>query len=80
MGNRAKLSGVFTLVTLDPSLVGKPCFFIIEDNGEKAGDNPDRISELDWVDAEQVDCAEISDEMEMWPIDRGNIQVKPLTD
>ena len=76
-GNRVKLSGFFTLVSLDPPLVGKPCFFIIEDNGEKAGDNPDRISELDWVDAEQVDCAEKSDEMEMWPIDRGNIQVKP---
>jgi hypothetical protein len=76
-GNKAKLSGVITSTTDDPSFIGKWCFFMAVDNGEGSGAKTDQMSEvLPYLNG-SYDCAEIPENIELWEIDGGNIQVKP---
>ena len=76
-GNKAKLSGVITSTTDDPALVGKWCYFMVIDNGEGSGAEPDLMSEVWPYTSGEFNCADIPDDIELWVVDEGNIQVKP---
>jgi hypothetical protein len=76
-GNKAKLSGVITSTTDDPTLVGKWCYFMVIDNGVGSGAEPDLMSEVLAYIPGEYNCADIPDNIELWEIDEGNIMVKP---
>ncbi len=73
-GNTATISGVVTQSNV-PSLVGQGAIFEVQDNGEGGNATPDTISRV--FIGSGLDCHNVSFNPTMFPIEGGNIQVRP---
>ena len=74
--NGAVLSGPIRKHT-NPALEGGTTIFRVEDNGEGTDDPPDRVSQLlNFAPGSTDDCTTVTPAT-MFPIEGGNIQVRP---
>ena len=74
--NAAVLSGPIRKHT-NPALEGGTTVFRVEDNGEGTNDPPDRVSVLmNFAPGSTEDCTTVTPAI-MFPIEGGNIQVRP---
>ena len=75
IGNTAQISGIVTQWSDNPDGVGRGVWFKVIDNGEGTNADPDEITRLG-NSAGPLDCT-IDYGLEIYPIEGGNIQVKP---
>ena len=74
IGSTATMSGTVTSSNLVSWTVGAPCVFRVVDNGEGSS-NPDEITLL--YQTSVWDCTTLPEEILLFQIEGGNIQVKP---
>ncbi len=74
-GNTAQISGIITAWSDNPNGVGRGFWIKVIDNGEGSNADPDEMTRLG-NSAGPLDCT-IDYGIEIYPIEGGNIQVKP---